>query len=216
MRDIKPGSVDMILCDLPYGTTQNKWDTIIPMDALWKQYQRISCGAIVLHASQPFTSLLVVSNPKLFKYSWVWEKSAATGHLNAKIMPMKKHEDILVFAKGKCPYHPQGLEPFNKITRRGNNGTNFNASGKSNFQEFTNYPRSILQYANDNNCTHPTQKPVSLLEYLIKTYTSDGATVLDNCAGSGSTGVACRNTNRNYILIEKDPTYYQTILTRLR
>jgi site-specific DNA-methyltransferase (adenine-specific) len=208
MQSIADGSIDMILCDLPYGTTQNKWDSVIPFELLWQQYKRICKGAIVLTASQPFTSVLVMSNAKDFRYQWVWEKAAATGHLNAKRMPMKLHEDVLVFSEKSAPYYPQGLMPFNKTVRRGHNGGNFGDSGKENFQEFTNYPRSIIRVANDPKPVHPTQKPVALMEYLIRTYTNEGEVVLDNCMGSGTTGVACVNTGRNFVGIEKDLDYF--------
>jgi site-specific DNA-methyltransferase (adenine-specific) len=161
MRDLPDASVDLILCDLPYGTTRNKWDCVLPFSDLWREYERIGDGAIVLTASQPFTSALLMSKPEWFRYAWVWEKSSATGHLNAKRMPMKLHEDVLVFPKNAPPYNPQGLQPFNKDTRRGSNGTNFGASGTENFQEFTNYPRSILRFTNDPRPVHPTQKPIA-------------------------------------------------------
>jgi site-specific DNA-methyltransferase (adenine-specific) len=212
---LAPGSVDLILCDLPYGTTQNKWDSVIPLDALWTQYERVCTGAIVLTASQPFTSAMVMSRPDWFRYAWVWEKSAATGHLNAKRMPMKLHEDVLVFSKKPAPYNPQGLVPFNKVTRRGSNGTNFGASGQENFQEFTNYPRSILRFPGDPKPVHPTQKPVALMEYLIRTYTNEGDLVLDNCMGSGTTGVAAVNTSRRFIGIERDPEYFKICQKRI-
>ena len=215
MAQIPDGSVDMVLCDLPYGTTQNKWDSVIPFEPLWAHYKRICKGAIVLTASQPFTSLLVVSALDLFKYAWVWEKSAATGHLNAKRMPMKLHEDVLVFAIGDQVYNPQGLVPHNKVTRRGSNGGNFGASGKENFQEWTNYPRSIVHFPHEGKAVHPTQKPVALMEYLIRTYTNEGETVLDNCMGSGTTGVACANTGRNFIGIEKDDKYFAIAQARI-
>lgn len=215
MKSIPPASVDMVLCDLPYGTTQNKWDTIIPLDALWGAYRRICRGAVVLTASQPFSSMVVVSNIRAFKYAWVWEKTSPTGHLNAKRMPMKIHEDILVFAEGAAPYNPQGLIPFGKNVRRGHNGDNFGASGTENFQEWTNYPRSILHFASDPKPVHPTQKPVALCEYLIRTYTNQGDTVLDNTMGSGTTGVACQNTGRNFIGIERDPNYFAGAERRL-
>jgi site-specific DNA-methyltransferase (adenine-specific) len=208
MSEIEDGSVDMVLCDLPYGTTQNKWDAVIPLEPLWAEYWRVCKGAVVLTASQPFTSALTVSALREFKYSWIWEKSAATGHLNAKRMPMKLHEDVLVFSRGTAPYNPQGLQPLGKIVRRGNNGTNFGASGVENFQEFTNYPRSIIRFAHEGKSVHPTQKPVALMEYLIRTYTNEGDTVLDNTMGSGTTGVACVNTGRDFIGIERDPTYF--------
>jgi site-specific DNA-methyltransferase (adenine-specific) len=154
-----------------------------------------------------------MSNLNQFKYAWVWEKSAATGHLNAKRMPMKKHEDVLVFGKG--PYNPQGLQPFGKPTRRGSNGSNFGASGCENFQEHTNYPRSILTFASEGKTVHPTQKPVALLEYLIRTYTNKGDMVLDNTMGSGSTGVACANTGRRFVGIEKDSAYFDVACEKI-
>lgn len=215
MREIPSSSVDLVLCDLPYGTTQNKWDSVIPFDGLWKEYGRICRGAVVLTASQPFTSAVVTSQPSWFRHAWVWEKTVATGHLNAKRMPMKLHEDILVFSKAPAPYHPQGLQPFNRTVRRGGNGTNFGTSGKENYQEFTNYPRSILRFANDPKPVHPTQKPVGLMEYLIRTYTNPGDTVLDNCMGSGTTGVACRNSGRRFIGIEMDEGFFETAKGRI-
>ena len=217
MCDIPDGSIDLVLCDLPYGITQNKWDTIIPFEFLWEQYRRVikKNRAIVLTASQPFTSALVNSKPDWFRYALVWEKSKATGHLNAKRMPMKIHEDIIVFSKGVPLYNPQGLIQFNKITKRGDNGSNFGKSGTENFQEFTNYPRSILKFANENKPIHSTQKPVALMEYLIKTYTNEGDMVLDNCMGSGTTGVACVNTNRKFIGIELDKGYFDIAKQRI-
>ena len=207
MKEIPDGYVDLVLCDLPYGTTHNKWDAVIPFDKLWDQYTRICKGAQVLFCAQPFTSALVMSQPKLFKYDWKWAKGKATGHLNAKKMPMRQHEDIVVFGDA-ITYNPQDLKPYGKMTKRGNNGTNFGKSGTENFQEFTNYPRSILNFDNDPKPVHPTQKPVALLEYLVRTYTNEGATVLDNTMGSGSTGVACVNTGRNFIGIERDEKYF--------
>jgi site-specific DNA-methyltransferase (adenine-specific) len=215
MQTIADKSVDLILCDLPYGTTQNKWDSVIPFDALWSAYERVCRGAVVLTASQPFTSALVQSKPEWFRYAWVWEKASATGHLNAKRMPMKLHEDILVFSRAPAPYNPQGLVPYGKVTRRGGNGGNFGASGTENLQEFTNYPRSILRFANDPKPVHPTQKPVALMEYLIRTYTNEGDTVLDNCMGSGTCGVAAANTGRKFIGIERDPGYFAIATNRI-
>ena len=215
MKYIPDGSVDMILCDLPYGTTQNKWDSVIPFNDLWVEYRRVCNGMIVLTASQPFTSRVVMSAPDLFKYAWVWEKSAATGHLNAKRMPMKLHEDILVFYCGNHVYNPQDLIPHNKITRRGSNGSNFGDSGKNNFQEWTNYPRSIIRFPHEAKPVHPTQKPVALMEYLIKTYTNENETVLDNCMGSGTTGVACVNTGRKFIGVEMDEKYFNIAQNRI-
>lgn len=210
MKEIPDGSVDMVMCDLPYGTTQNRWDSVIELPSLWAAYRRVckKNAAIVLTASQPFTSVLGVSNVTSLKYAWVWEKSAATGHLNAKRMPMKIHEDVLVFSEEAHNYYPQDLKPHGKVTRRGSNGDNFGKSGTENFQEWTNYPRSILKFSSDPKPVHPTQKPVALMEYLIKTYTDPGETVLDNTMGSGTTGVACMNTGRNFIGIERDDNYF--------
>jgi len=226
MPKIPDKSIDMILCDLPYGTTACKWDTIIPFEPLWEQYKRIikDNGAIVLTASQPFTSALVMSNPAQFKYSWIWDKKLATGHLNAKRMPMKKHEDILVFYSGVALYNPQLIKrQEGKRTNKGTGkiqglndsayGIRKDSSGEYDFRQ----PTSILEISNADRTKrlHPTQKPVALFEYLIKTYTNEGDLVLDNCAGSGTTGVACKNLNRNYILIEKEPEYIEIIKKRL-
>jgi site-specific DNA-methyltransferase (adenine-specific) len=217
MRDIPSGSVDMVLADLPYGTTQCKWDSVIPFGPLWEAYKRVCKpnAAIVLTASQPFTSALGASNIGDLRYSWVWEKTTATGHLNAKKMPMKAHEDILVFSQVPHRYFPQELKPLGKVVKRGHNGDNFGKSGTENFQEFTNYPRSLLRYPLDANKLHPTQKPVALMEYLIKTYTNTGEVVLDNTMGSGTTGVACLNTARRFIGIEKDPKYFEIARNRI-
>ena len=231
--EIMPGipdrSIDMILCDLPYGTTACKWDSVIPFVPLWAQYERVikDRGAIVLTASQPFTSALVMSNPKGFKYEWIWKKTRLTGNLNAKRMPLKAHESILIFAKGAAPYFPIKTEaPEHLIDRRKTinpskvkDGGAYNGSkGFINVRkkdDGTRYPTTVQEFKNpNNNSLHPTQKPVALFEYLIKTYTNPGETVLDNCAGSGTTGEACINTGRNYIQIEKDPTYYAGILER--
>lgn len=215
MKSIPDSSIDLILCDLPYGTTRNKWDSVISFDDLWREYGRICSGPIVLTASQPFTSALVMSNTKWFRHNWVWKKTAATGHLNAKRMPMKQHEDVLVFCRDAPTYNPQGLTPYNKFTSRGSNGTNFGNSGKENFQEWTNYPRSVLEFSNDAKPVHPTQKPLALMEYLILTYSNPSAVVLDNCMGSGTTGVACINTGRNFIGIEKDSNYFELATKRI-
>ena len=215
MRQIPDGSIDAVICDLPYGTTQNKWDSVIPLELLWREYRRVCSGMVILTASQPFTSILGASNIAGLKYAWVWEKSAATGHLNAKRMPMKLHEDVLVFCNGKQQYNTQGLEPLGKMVKRGNNGTNFGKSGTENFQEWTNYPRSILRFAADSNPQHPTQKPVALMEYLIRTYTHPGETVLDSTMGSGTTGVAAVNTGRSFIGIERDEDYFKIASARI-
>ena len=217
MKGIPDGSVDLVLTDPPYGTTQNRWDSVIPLEPMWEQLKRIikPDGAIVMTASQPFTSILGASNVSELRYSWVWEKSAATGHLNAKRMPMKNAEDVLVFYKKQPTYNPQGLIDFNKIVRRGNNGDCYGDSGKENLQEKTNYPRTIQKFKSEGRAIHPTQKPVALMEYLIKTYTNEGETVLDFTMGSGTTGVACKNLNRNFIGIELDQTYYDIAKERI-
>jgi site-specific DNA-methyltransferase (adenine-specific) len=218
MKDIPDKSIDMVLCDLPYQITKCEWDIIVPFEPLWEQYKRVTKdgAAIVLTASQPFTSMLVMSNLKMFKYSWVWKKNKPTGHLNAKRMPMKNYEDIVIFSNGCNKYFPQGCLPYNKTVRRGHNGKNYSTSGKENFQEATNYPRLIIDFILcEAGGLHPTQKPVALFEYLIKTYTNEGDVVLDNAAGSGTTGVACKNLNRQFILIEKEQKYYDIILKRL-
>jgi site-specific DNA-methyltransferase (adenine-specific) len=208
MREIPDGSVDMILCDLPYGTTQNKWDSVIPFPALWDAYRRVCCGAIVLTAAQPFTSALVMSNPGAFRYSWIWQKEPS-GNLNAKRMPMPEHEDICVFGTG--PYNPQGLRPtLRKRSASDNSRTeNYGAQKREAYsQTLTGYPTTVLPFAKERDRFHPTQKPVALMEYLIRTYTNPGDTVLDNCMGSGTTGVACINTGRSFIGIERDPAYF--------
>ncbi len=303
MKDIPDKSIDMILCDLPYGTTACKWDTIIPFGLLWEQYKRIikDNGAIVLTASQPFTSALVMSNPEMFRYSWIWEKEQGVNFLSAKKNPMRVHEDILVFyldeaeVKGrskkfselrdyfneqlslcqlslkeiktllgndmaghyftggiqwtlptkenyqklqitgfftkeweelkskydsiakdcKIPYFPQMESGKSYLSGKGKSGdVTGNVIKTQTKNEGTRYPRSIIKI-NRETGLHPTQKPVALFEYLIKTYTNEGDLVLDNCAGSGTTGIACKNLNRNYILIEKEPEYIDIINKRL-
>ncbi len=214
MAQIPDGSVDMVLCDLPYGTTQNKWDSVIPFEPLWAQYKRICKGAIVLTAAQPFTSALVMSAKNAFKYEWVWRKAKPVGHLNAKKMPMAAHESILVFCHGLTPYNPQGLVESGSIVSRTNNG-NYGECSKTTVRTHTGYPRTVLDFAHDNRTIHPTQKPVALMEYLIRTYTNEGDTVLDNCMGSGTTGVACVNTRRNFIGIEKDDKYFAIAQARI-
>ena len=222
MKLIPDKSIDAIISDLPYGTTACKWDTIIPFEPLWEQYKRIikDNGAIVLTASQPFTSALVMSNIKMFKYEWIWDKVRPSNPMLAKIQSLKIHENILVFSIGKTKYYPQDLLKTDK-PRGGQNPSKtelgFGKAAKERYvQEFYNYPKSILKFGTDNSKNvHPTQKPVALFEYLIKTYTNEGDLVLDNCAGSGTTGVACKNLNRNFILIEKDPEYVKICNDRL-
>jgi len=263
MERIKDKSIDMILCDLPYGTTQNKWDSILPLNdyieteikgkikqlkedeyllycyknnisldiakkewkskhkkGLWTHYNRIikDNGAIVLTANQPFTAKLIASNPSMFKYAWCWEKSLKTNFLNAKKQPLRNHEDILVFYKKQCTYNPQGLKKGS--ISGGNKVTGSYNAWKSNSkkQMYTGYPSSVLKITNPNNGNiHPTQKPIELFEYLIKTYTNEGDIVLDNCIGSGTTAIACIKTKRNYIGWENDTKhgYYQKSIERI-
>ena len=224
MKDIPDASVDMVLADLPYGTTACKWDTVLDLAVLWAQYERVAKenAAIVLFGAQPFTSALVMSRPELFKYQWVWNKVKASGHLNAKRRPMQQHEDVLVFSRGTPAYNPQGLVYGEFSNVRPAHGKKDDTTYGSQVNDFGtakagNYPKSIIEFSkpNDRERVHPTQKPVALLEYLIKTYTNEGETVLDNTMGSGSTGVACANTGRKFIGIEKEPKYFEIAEKRI-
>lgn len=233
MNDIEDKSVDMILCDLPFGTTILKWDSVISFDKLWEHYKRIikdGC-CIALFGTEPFSSSLRLSNMDWYKYDWVWEKSRALGFMNCKNKPMNKIENISVFSNGlvkhagqsnRMNYYPQGLIPYNKKVdglkdcKADKEGYRFfRPSNRSYVQEWTNYPVNILKFNSEGNTVHPTQKPVDLLEYLIKTYTNEGEIVLDNCMGSGSTCVACLNTNRKFIGIEKDEKYFEIAKNRI-
>ena len=220
MNRIENKSVDMILCDLPYGTTRNKWDSVIPLDKLWKQYNRIikNNGAIVLTAQTPFDKLLGYSNLKMLKYEMIWVKNISTGHLNANRMPMKEHENILIFYKKLPTYNPQMTidEPYTQKRKPINdNGSNYGEIKRTDtVNNGTRFPKSVLYFDREIGL-HPTQKPVKLFEYLIKTYTNEGDIVLDNCMGSGTTGVACMNTNRNFIGIELDDKYFEIARKRL-
>lgn len=218
MKLIPDKSVDMILCDLPYGTTACKWDSIIPFDLLWQQYERIikDNGAILLTASQPFTTKLIASNMKLFRYEWIWKKgNHVTGFPNANRMPLKNHENVLVFYKKLPKYYPQDLVLLDKPIQK-KEIRNMKVFGKRNneslnnvyVKKYTNYPKSVIDFPRDSKTFHPTQKPVALFEYLIKTYTKEGETVLDNCMGSFTTAIACINTKRNYIGFEMDEEYW--------
>jgi len=222
MKYIDDKSIDMILCDLPYGTTKCKWDIVIPFEPLWEQYERIikDNGAIVLFGSQPFTSALVMSNLKLFKYEWIWQKTLATNFMLVKKQPAKKHENILVFYKKQPTYNPQMEigKPYKDKPRKRTVGIHSNAETikKAINNEGTRYPSSVQLFSNGNNRNvHPTQKPVELCEYLIKTYTNENELVLDNCIGSGTTAIACINTNRNYIGFELDKEYYEIAKNRI-
>ena len=223
MPMIPSGSVDMILCDLPYGTTACKWDTVIPFEPLWAEYKRIikKNGAIVLFGSQPFTSALVMSNPDWFKYQWVWDKRRPSNPMLAKVQCLKVHEDVLIFSDGKCNYYPQGVTETDGKPRGGvkpsKTELGFGKTIKEDYkQTHTGYPKSIQTFGTDNTKNvHPTQKPIALCEYLIKTYTNEGEWVLDNCMGSGTTGVAAVNTNRNFIGIEQEPKYFEIAKKRI-
>lgn len=212
MKDISDKSVDMILCDLPYGTTRNKWDSIIPLDKLWEQYERIikDNGAIVLTAQTPFDKVLGASNLKILKYEWIWQKNIATGHLNAKKMPMKAHENILVFYKKPPTYNPQftlGEAYHNKRKPINDSGSNYGEIKRTDtINEGSRYPVSVLEFDREIGL-HPTQKPVALMEYFINTYTNEGEVVLDNCIGSGTAAIACMNKKRNWIGIEMEQEY---------
>ena len=223
MKEIPDKSVDAIICDLPYGTTACKWDSVIPFEPLWAQYKRIikDNGAIVLFASQPFTSALVMSNTKWFKYKWIWNKRKAGNIFLAKYQPMKIHEDIVVFSNGSCNYYPI-MEQREKVKTSKNYGTGESMGGSKEKEDkvytYTHKnPVSIIDVSNasQKGKVHPTQKPVDLLEYLVKTYTNQGDTVLDNCMGSGTTGVACKNLNRKFIGIEQDPSYFKIAKGRI-
>lgn len=224
MQSIDDKSIDLILCDLPYGTTQCKWDSVIDLPVMWQHLNRMikKDGAIILFASQPFTSALISSNYKYFRYSLVWKKQKATGFLNAKKMPLRAHEDICVFYKKLPVYNAQMTqgEPYDKGFRRSNkDGSQAAVYGNFEGAKVINesgdrYPQSILEFKTEHGL-HPTQKPVPLLEYLIRTYTNFDNKVLDICMGSGSTGVACVNTGRKFIGIEKDAEYFEIAVNRI-
>lgn len=234
MKEIESGSIDMILTDPPYGTTACKWDSIIPLDLMWEQLKRIirPNGAIVLTASQPFTTKLISSNYKMFKYCWVWEKSKASNFPHAPNMPLKIIEDILVFSGGvvghksqaknkRMTYNPQGVQESNVIVKQNKNTSELKYHRDSQTNHTTgysckgaNYPKTLIKFKNDRGL-HPTQKPVALMEYLIKTYTNENETVLDFTMGSGTTGVAAKNLNRNFIGIELDENYFNIAKDRI-
>lgn len=230
MKQIKDESIDLILCDLPYGTSACKWDSVIPFEPMWEQYKRIIKlgGAIVLFGSEPFSSALRLSNFDMYKYDWKWEKPNGANFLNFKYQPAKVHEDIMVFGRSAVSYSKKGNMTYNPqmsegkpycIKTKGQHtlGSTVRSPIKSvvSKSDGTRYPRSIIKFPLDKDKLHPTQKPVALLEYLIKTYTNEGAWVLDNCMGSGSTGVACMNTNRNFIGFELNEDYFNIAKERI-
>jgi DNA modification methylase len=213
MKSIADGSVDMVLTDPPYGTTQCKWDSVIPFEPMWEQLKRVTKknGVIVLFGSEPFSSFLRCSNIEDYKYDWVWQKRPVN-FLNAKKQPLRKTERISVF--GGSTYNPQGLVAKTRVNKRSNSTETNGQHGLSNISEFTNYPNDVLEFIGERGL-HPTQKPVALMEYLIKTYTNQGETVLDFTMGSGTTGVACVNTGRNFIGIELDKAYFEIAKDRI-
>ena len=225
-KHVEDKSVDMIFCDLPYGTTQCKWDSVIDLPKLWNEYKRVikDNGVIVLFASQPFTSILISSNLKMFKYSYTWDKITKTNHLNAKKQPLRQVEDVCVFYKKQPTYKPQGLIECEVSNFRPNHfkykkGEKVYGEQKehSNKSTYTNYPSNLIQYSNGNyNSLHPTQKPLSLIEYMIKTYTNERDLILDNTCGSGTTGLGAKNLNRDYIMMEQDPKYYEIACKRVQ
>ena len=231
MKDIPDGSVDMVLCDLPYGTTKNKWDRKVDLQSLWVQYKRIikRNGCIALFGQTPFDKILGMSNLEWLKYEWIWEKSHATGALNCNFAPLKAHENILIFSDGAACYvkNPKSAMPFYAQLTSGKPytkklhtiSTNYDIKWQRTNIETVNhgtrYPRDVLRYPHDKNKFHPNQKPIALLEYLIRTYTNVGETVLDNCMGSGSTGVACVNTGRSFIGMELAPGYFEVAKQRI-
>ncbi|ANY71105.1 DNA methylase [Paenibacillus sp. BIHB 4019] len=223
MPTLPDKSFDMILCDLPYGTTENSWDSVIPLDKLWFEYNRLikDHGAIVLTAQTPFDKVLGASNLQLLRYEWIWIKNNSTGFLNAKRMPLKVHENVLVFYKKLPTYNPQktsGHKPVNRFKKHTSDGSNY---GKTNIGtegggQTDRYPVDVLYYPRDRERYHPTQKPVALFEYLIRTYTNDGDLILDNCIGSGTTAVAAARCNRNFVGIEKEQRYIDIANERLK
>ena len=226
MRQLPEHSVDCVICDLPYGMTACKWDSVIPFDALWEAYKRVcnKDAAIVLFGSQPFTSALVMSNPKIYKHNWVWQKNRGSNFACVRHQPMREHEDILVFCYGKHVYNPimqdrscggksRIMYKFNETHRSDIYGTLTGGCARNVSKQ--RVPSSIQKF-NTEVGLHPTQKPVALCEYLIKTYTNEGMTVMDNCMGSGSTGIACLNTKRNFIGIEKDKNYFEVAKKRIQ
>lgn len=227
MAKLPDKSIDMVLCDLPYGTTaRNKWDNVIPLDLLWEQYERIvkDDGVIALWSQMPFTAILAASNMKLFRYEWIIEKTNATGFLNANRMPMKAHENVLIFYKKLPVYHPQMTHGHErKIStaahkRNSKKSMDYGEHGLTTYDSTDRYPRDVLTFSWDKQKSrlHPTQKPVAACEYFIATYTDKGDTVLDNCMGSGTTGVACRNLGRNFIGIELEKEYFDIAEKRLQ
>lgn len=228
MKRIQDGSVDAIICDLPYGTTANKWDSIIPFDKLWEQYNRLikPRGVIALFSQQPFTSALVMSNPDMFKYEWIWEKELGTGFLNANFAPLKIHENICIFSFGSASqtktnenrivYNPQYTKGDPYISKAGGTSENYRLERRvTKVNDGKRYPNDIIRFSRDSDSFHPTQKPVDLLRYLVRTYSDEGDTILDNCMGSGTTAIACIKENRHFIGFELNKEYYDKACKRI-
>jgi site-specific DNA-methyltransferase (adenine-specific) len=218
MKSIPDKSIDAIICDLPYGTTSNKWDSIINLDDLWKQYKRICKGAIILTAQTPFDKVLGCSNLKMLKYEWIWVKENGTGFLNAKKAPLKNHENVLVFYEKQPIYNPQmrtGFKPYTQKAGRASSNYRPQIGSIVTKSNGDRYPLSVIEFKRDKDKIHPTQKPVALMEYFVKTYTNQGDMVLDNCMGSGTTGVACKNLGRKFIGIEQDANYFEIASKRI-
>lgn len=223
MKDIPAGTVDMILCDLPYGTTRNKWDSVIPLDKMWEQYKRVikKHGAVVLFSAEPFTSYLITSNAKRFRYDLIWAKNQGSDFLNANRKPLRAHENICVFYEKQPTYNAQKTDGKPYKAKSGETTTScfgaFDGNHHTENKDGKRCPLTVIRFNGEHNNgkLHPTQKPVALLEYLIKTYTNPGEVVLDNCMGSGSTGVACVNTGRRFIGMELDPGYFEIAQKRI-
>ena len=219
MKQIPDGTIDAVICDLPYGTTRNQWDSVIPLDQLWTEYRRITKpnAAIVLFGQQPFTSALLMSNPQNFRYEWIWQKSRATGHLNAKKMPMKIHENVLIFYDTLPTYNPQFTKGKPYVNHYNSHSSNYGCqTSGTNINEGIRYPQDILNFTSEMDTIHPTQKPVDLLRYLVLTYTNEGDTVLDNCMGSGTTAIACIKEKRHFIGFELNKDYYDKAVRRIK
>lgn len=226
MKGLNDKSIDLIICDLPYGVTKNKWDSIIDLKLLWEEYKRIikDNGAIILFGQDKFSAKLMLSNEKMHRYNLIWEKTTPTGHLNAKKMPLRSHEDILVFYKKLPVYNPQKTQGHERKVstahhKRGSKKTsNYGEHQLTSYDSTERYPKSILKFKTDKQklAIHPTQKPVDLIKYLIKTYSNIGDVVLDNCAGSGTTGVGCIDTDRKAILIENDNIHFSNMQDRIK
>jgi len=223
MKQIGDKSVDLILCDLPYGVTaRNKWDVIIPFEKMWEQYKRIikEDGAIILTATQPFASMLVMSNIEMFKYEWIWEKTQGTEFLNAKKQPLRNHEQVLVFYKSQPSYNPQMWQSTPYTTKRLDKSYSTNYGKQTRVDTINTdgkrYPLTVQKIKYDREKLHPTQKPIELFEYMIKTYSNEGDTILDNCIGSGTTAIACIKTKRNFIGIELEEKYVKITNERIK